>query len=574
MGGRPSGSGARAPEPSLRPRHLSERGGTGALEPAPGRQDEAAHGDDPGAGELSGPREAHRFWESGGEFGQVPAAREDGGAASEGAPAPAAGAGQPAVPEAEAARPAPTGARWDDLVAGGGPRRKGPATPLDAERARQARMTVVGAVTERWSPEQAGPVHENWQLAPPVGPATDLWALGALLFRAVQGHAPYPEDSTYELVQLVCAEPPAFAEECGPLRPVVESLLRQDPTERPDFEELRGWLRSLIRSAPEPEAGEDVVPVLPHEAGKLPVVRRRGELVRRRKGEGGRHGRHKRGKPPKEPRARREVPVRRDDLPEHAPKPPREPRRGGPRRLGRMLLALVLLGLAGAVAYAVLFMPKADSRSGDDAQGAGSSESAPAETPSENEPPPASSDPEEPEKSEQPGETGKGKPGSQAPDPGTTSPDLPKGFSLQKDPAGFQVAVAKGWDRQGKNGRGQVTYSKGGFELLLVPGRDSTDSHGSDPMEYQREKERELQPFRDSSWSTSTGMRRIDVGDRKMAEGQFTWQDADGDEVYVRNLAMVVDGRYHVVMVKGPESERDEISRFYEQASATYQPGK
>ena len=116
-------------------------------------------------------------------------------------------------------------------------------------------MAVVGPVTERWAPEQAGPVHENWQLAAPIGPATDLWALGALLFRAVQGHAPYPEENTAELVQLVCAEPPAFAEECGPLRPVVESLLRQDPTERLDFEELRGWLRSLVRSAPEPEAG-------------------------------------------------------------------------------------------------------------------------------------------------------------------------------------------------------------------------------------------------------------------------------------------------------------------------------
>ncbi|OEV22722.1 hypothetical protein AN220_27900, partial [Streptomyces nanshensis] len=76
-----------------------------------------------------------------------------------------------------------------------------------------------------------------WRLAPPVGPAADLWALGVLLFRCVQGHAPYPEDSAAELVQMVCAEPPAFAEDCGPLRPVVESLMRQDPTERPDFEE-------------------------------------------------------------------------------------------------------------------------------------------------------------------------------------------------------------------------------------------------------------------------------------------------------------------------------------------------
>ncbi|CAM5529676.1 Serine/threonine protein kinase OS=Streptomyces microflavus OX=1919 GN=Smic_50180 PE=4 SV=1 [Streptomyces microflavus] len=28
-----------------------------------------------------------------------------------------------------------------------------------------------------------------------------------------------------------------------------------------------------------------------------------------------------------------------------------------------------------------------------------------------------------------------------------------------------------------------------------------------------------------------------------MAEGQFTWQDSSGREVYVRNLAMIVDGR-------------------------------
>ncbi|MDV7224243.1 hypothetical protein R5A26_50845, partial [Streptomyces prunicolor] len=154
-------------------------------------------------------------------------------------------------------------ARWDDLASVGAPARRGPATALAAERARQVRMTVVGPVTERWAPEQAVPVHENWQLAAPIGPATDLWALGALLFRAVQGHAPYPEESTAELVQLVCAEPPAFAEECGPLRPVVESLLRQDPTERLDFEELRGWLRSLVRSAPEPEAGTHVVATPP-----------------------------------------------------------------------------------------------------------------------------------------------------------------------------------------------------------------------------------------------------------------------------------------------------------------------
>ncbi|CAD5982498.1 protein of unknown function [Streptomyces sp. KY75] len=233
---------------------------------------------------------------------------------------------------------------WEEAVAGS--RRtavyRGPATPLAAERARQARIAVVGPVTERWAPEQAGPVHDNWQLAPPIGPSTDLWALGALLYRAVQGHAPYPEESAAELVQMVCAEPPAFAEECGALRPVVESLLRQDPTERPDFEELRGWLRSLVRSAPEPEAGADVVPLPAPDATRLPVVRRRGELVRRRRGRfggGSAHGRHRQGRRqrqqlekqrPAERHDLRQPPPRHESLLPPSPLPPPRRRLGAP----------------------------------------------------------------------------------------------------------------------------------------------------------------------------------------------------------------------------------------------------
>ncbi|MFJ2767372.1 protein kinase [Streptomyces sp. NPDC087300] len=471
--------------------------------------------------------------------------------------------------------------------------RRGPTTALDAERARHARMVVVGAVTERWAPEQAGPVHENWQLAAPIGPSTDLWALGALLFRAVQGHAPYPEDSTAELVQMVCAEPPAFAEECGPLRPVVESLLRQDPTERLDFEELGGWLRSLVRSAPEPEAGAHVVPVPPYDAGRLPVVRRRGEIVRKRRsaapattGQG--HGRHKhkrgRGKegraarapktarearPPKEARLSETTRLR-DPGPRASR--PGAPRPGGgarPRSLGRLLLIAILMGLVAAVAYAMVFMPKSGDRGSDGRTGsAGEVSSAPG-TQDGDKPGGRPSGEEKPGGKPKEKPTRTKNPGSQ--EPQTTDPDLPRGFALRKDAEGFRVAVATGWDRQPKNGRGQVRYTHGDFELLLVPGRDGTDSYGSDPMKYQREHERELQPFRDSSWATSSGMRRIDVGGRAMAEGQFTWQDAEGREVFVRNLAMVVGGKYHVVQVRGPEAERDEVTRLYEQASTTYQ---
>ncbi|MGW2846891.1 hypothetical protein ACWC5G_18530, partial [Streptomyces sp. NPDC001274] len=116
----------------------------------------------------------------------------------------------------------------------------------------------------------------------------------------------------------------------------------------------------------------------------------------------------------------------------------------------------------------------------------------------------------------------------------------------------------------------QIRYGSGGFSLLVVPGRDAVEAAGGDPLAYQADKERELQQFRDSEWSGSSGLRRIDVGRQAMAEGQFTWRDAAGRSVYARNLVMVVNGRYHVVQVIGPEGERDKVSEIYEQAIASY----
>ncbi|MFI2117007.1 protein kinase [Streptomyces rubiginosohelvolus] len=501
--------------------------------------------------------------------------------------------GVPGSAAREPARTAPlpaartTTRAWEDAVAGGGEPAvyRGPATPLAAERARQARIAVVGAVTERWAPEQAGPVHENWQLAPPIGPSTDLWALGALLYRAVQGHAPYPEENAAELVQMVCGEPPAFAEECGPLRPVVESLLRQDPTERPDFEELRGWLRSLVRSAPEPEAGADVVPLPAPDATRLPVVRRRGELVRRRRGRfggsgAGRHRQGKRQQPPKQRggnqhdrhesllppdrSVRRPVETWEDERPARAPRAPKGPRvlrepprrgEGSPRKLGRLLLVLILLLMAAAIAYAVMFMPKADS---------GQDNGAPAPTGSAA-PPAASGEPEP-----SPSADGSADPGSQQPQTSRSAAALAPGYTLRKDAEGFEVGVPKDWQRSPANADRQIRYGSDGFTLLVVPGRDTVKSGGSDPLDYQRDKEPELQPFRDSSWSSSSGLRRVDVGRQAMAEGQFTWQESGGREVFVRNLAMIVDGRYHVIQVIGPESDRDKVTEIYEQAIASY----
>ncbi|GAA1068684.1 protein kinase domain-containing protein [Streptomyces asiaticus] len=494
------------------------------------------------------------------------------------APAPApdpepvtGGARWPGRPEAaESAQPsasegpsAPEGGSWDSGGATGG----GPATALAAERARQARIVVVGAVTERWAPEQAGPVHENWRLAPPVGPAADLWALGALLFRAVQGHAPYPEENAAELVQMVCGEAPAYAEECGPLRPVVESLMRQDPTERPDFEELRGWLRSLIRSAPEPDVGISTVTVPSlgssgaSDPRRLPIVRRRGWLVRR--GRGRRptaavdapagHARHRRDK--REKRERREPRETRQA-------PPAPPTQRKPRRLGRMLLLLILLGLAAAVLYAMMFLPRSKDDGGQERTGSAGAPSAAPHDPADGDK--GDGDEGEAGKPSDPVDTGDQEPQS------TDPAGLAKGYAVRKDPKGFKVAVHEGWTRRGENGRGQIRYIGGDFELVVVAGRDKMSEFGGDPMAYQQDREAELSAFRGSSWASSSGLRRIDVGRTAMAEGAFTWRDSSGRNVYARNLAMLIDGRYHVVLVIGPSDERRAVNQYFDQATATY----
>ncbi|MFJ6849430.1 protein kinase [Streptomyces sp. NPDC091271] len=547
-------------------------------------EDEDDEDDDEGPGPTPPGRRVHLAgtWGDGPGSGRPVPAGGSGGSGGSGEDALRADArrlGSGPVERQDRLLPQPVAARtpaggWDEVVAGSGttPAYRGPATPLAAERARQARIAVVGAVTERWAPEQAGPVHDNWQLAPPIGPSTDLWALGALLYRAVQGHAPYPEENAAELVQMVCGEPPAFAEECGPLRPVVESLLRQDPTERPDFEELRGWLRSLVRSAPEPEAGADIVTLPPADATRLPVVRRRGELVRRRRGRGGAaHGRHRQGRP-----QRREQPqtYERQEVHEKPPRAPREPKGpkvlrqpqpGGraPRRLGRLLLVLILLLMAAAIAYAMLFMPESEPGTGTGASPSGSAAPDPGNSPSGGAAP--SGGPSESASS--------GSSGSEKPQTSRSAAALAEGYELRKDAEGFEIGVPKGWQRGATGSDRQIRYGSDGFTVLVVPGRDTVKANGSDPLDYQRTAEPELKPFRESSWATSTGLRRVDIGRQAMAEGQFTWQEGDGRQVYVRNLVMIVDGRYHIVQVIGPENERDKVSEIYQQAISTYRVG-
>ena len=115
----------------------------------------------------------------------------------------------------------------------------GPRLPLEWERARQARITVVGrgnrALGARTGPRgyrATGGSPRRSALPPTCGRSARCSTAASRAIRPSPRRTP-PNSSGWS-----APEPPAFAEECGPLRPVVESLLRRDPGERPHAEEL------------------------------------------------------------------------------------------------------------------------------------------------------------------------------------------------------------------------------------------------------------------------------------------------------------------------------------------------
>ncbi|MES9606043.1 protein kinase [Actinomadura sp. NPDC000929] len=176
-------------------------------------------------------------------------------------------------------------------------------------------------------------------------PASDLWALGATLYAAVEGRSPYERSDAMSSLQAALTEPVPPARNAGPLGRVLEGLLAREPFGRMTAEQALPLLTQVVAvqqpSPPVPPlpsrvnetmTDEPSARYLPDRASETvldpedldPVTRRDvGDAVRREP------VRHDLGEP--EPVTRRDPGRFQDRGASHPPPPPPPPPEPAPR---------------------------------------------------------------------------------------------------------------------------------------------------------------------------------------------------------------------------------------------------
>jgi serine/threonine protein kinase len=243
------------------------------------------------------------------------------------------------------------------------------------------------------------------------GPSSDLWALGATLYTAVEGRSPFRRTSPLTTMQAVVEDEIPELRYAGPLAPVIAALLNKDPAVRPGVDEAEHMLAEAAEGR-RPRAAEEWLPT-------QHVGSRQAGFTQDPPGTGATPYPPVTGYPlGTGPTFHRTPPT------SHAALAPAPPKR---RRLRTFVLAIALAVIVGGGTAVALQQLGTDS-SGHSASASSTPSASASATPSD--------------------EGGQGV--------------VPAGWERRHDPVGFSISLPKGWKRSvsiDQDGLQQVDYS-------------------------------------------------------------------------------------------------------------------
>jgi eukaryotic-like serine/threonine-protein kinase len=402
----------------------------------------------------------------------------------------------------------------------------------------------------------------------PADAAADLWGLGASLYWAVEGKAPFERPGVLASLTAVVSEEPEPPLHAGPLEPVINGLLRKDPGTRLGAADAERMLQdaleqdtTAVRTTPMTEPGTGPVPTVAPAADIGPAVASEPA--------------------PSEPEADTESlpPIAAEPVPvvmiapepaaagvpdaagspdrAAAPGPQGPPPvwRGRPRRPRRLWAGLIaLLGIAAitaAVAAAISRTsahqpPKASARSSVRASAPASPSASASSTP-----PSATS-----------------APASSPAAPGGAASTVPSGYYRFTNSTGFSIGVPAGWQIQHV---GHYVYirdpANGGIFLLI----DQSDQPKPNPLaDWQQQA-----AARQSTYPGYHLIRLVAVSypqAEKAADWQFTY-DRDGVEIEVLNRNVLANAHHaYALYWSTPASDWNAYYHYFQVFAATFQP--